>query len=298
MRYAVGCNRPEQRPLSCSTTVIGALLERWGLRIAATTGVLVLAGLLVSDFETSFWDRHEMTSSILSSLVVVLITVVVINEVLERRESARWRVFAQNALLELAAIARFTWVGLGDLLEVDDTAGRRTVEVRNFICSAAGTDRVTTLVDEHMPDSAWRHQLARLVERLLDDSRDSLAAWGPVMLGARPYTALIERHVELYGRVQLLRYMIDDPEDAELDELEDPAARARRLSATRRAAIEGQSAGDLDHTMRVNLIIIIRRAAELEIDTRALARALVPLEWWTTPYADLSGPTEQPDGKL
>jgi hypothetical protein len=269
--------------------VTGAFLERWGLRIAAATGVLVLVGLVVSDFETSFWDRHEMTSSILASLVVVLITVVVINEVLERRESARWRVFAQNALLELAATARFTWVGLGDLLEVeDDTAGRRTVEVRNFICSAAGTERVTSLVDEHMPDSAWRHRLARLVERLLDESRDALAAWGPVMLGARPYTALIERHVELYGRVQLLRYMIDDPEDAELDELEDPAARARRLSATRRAAIEGQSAGDLDHTMRTNLIIIIRRAAELEMDTRALARALVPLEWWTTPYADLS----------
>ena len=262
-------------------------------------GVLVLAGLFVSDFETSFWDRHEMTSSILASLVVVLITVVVINEVLERRESARWRVFAQNALLELAATARFTWVGLGDLLEVEgDTAGRRTVDVRNFICSAAGTERVTMLVDEHMPDSAWRHRLARLVERLLDESRDSLAAWGPVMLGARPYTALIERHVELYGRVQLLRYMIDDPEDAELDELEDPAARARRLSATRRAAIEGQSAGDLDHTMRTNLIIIIRRAAELEIDTRALARALVPLEWWTTPYADLTQTTEPRDGAL
>ncbi len=268
------------------------------MRIAAATGVLVLVGLVVSDFETSFWDRHEMTSSIIASLVVVLITVVVINEVLERRESARWRVFAQNALLELAATVRFTWVGLGELLEVDETASRRTVEVRNFICSAAGTERVTTLVDEHMPDSAWRHQLARLVERLLDESRDSLAAWGPVMLAARPYTALIERHVELYGRVQLLRYMIDDPEDAELDELEDPAARARRLSATRRAAIEGQSAGDLDHTMRTNLIIIIRRAAELEIDTRALARALVPLEWWTTPYADLTQAAEPRDPGL
>jgi hypothetical protein len=278
-------------------TVIGAFLERWGLRIAAATGVLVLAGLVVSDFETSFWDRHEMTSSILASLVVVLITVVVINEVLERRESARWRVFAQNALLELAASARFTWVGLGDLLEVDgDTAGRRTVDVRNFICSVAGTERVTTLVDEHMPDNAWRHQLARLVERLLDESRDALAAWGPVMLGARPYTALIERHVELYGRVQLLRYMIDDPEDAELDELEDPAARARRLSATRRAVVEGQSAVDLDHTMRTNLIIIIRRAAELEIDTRAFARSLVPLEWWTMPYADLTQTAETKSG--
>jgi len=279
--------------------VTGAFLERWGLRVAAATGVLVLAGLVVSDFETSFWDRHGMTSSILASLVVVLITVVVINELLERRESARWRVFAQNALLELAATARFTWVGLGELLEVEgDNAGRRTVEVRNFICSPAGTDRVAMLVDEHMPDSEWRHRLTQLVERLLSDGRDSLAAWGPVMLGARPYTALIERHVELYGRVQLLRYMIDDPEDAELDDLEDPAARARRLSATRRAVVAGQSAVDLEHTMRTTLIIIIRRAAELEIDTRALARALVPLEWWAMPYDDLDPAADQPEARL
>ncbi len=276
----------------------GAFADQWGLRIAATTGVLALVGLAASDFETGFWERHAMISSILASLVVVLVTVAVINEALERRDSARWRVFAQNALLELAAGARFTWVGLGELLEVgDDTAGRRTIEVRSFICSAAGTDRVTALVDEHMPDSEWRHRLARLVERLLDDSRDALAAWGPAMLAARPYTALIERHVELYGRVQLLRYMIDDPEDAELDELEDPSARARRLSATRRAVLEGQSAIDLERTIRTTLIVIIRRAAELEIDTRALARALVPLEWWSTPYTDLAEPVERPAGK-
>jgi hypothetical protein len=277
--------------------VTGAFLERWGLRVAAVTGVVVLAGLVISDFETSFWDRHDMTASILASLVVVGITVAVINEVLERRESARWRVFAQNALLELAVIARFTWVGLGELLEVDgDTAGRRAVEVRDFICSPAGTERVRTLVDKHMPDSAWRHRLTQLVERLLKDGRDSLAAWGPVMLGARPYTAVIERHVELYGRVQLLRYMIDDPEDAERDELADPAARARRVSATRRAVIGGQSPVDLDRTMRKTLIIVIRQAAELEIDTRRLARTLVPLEWWETPYTDLRQTTDEPSG--
>jgi hypothetical protein len=269
--------------------VTRAFADQWGLRIAAATGVLTLTGLVVSDSETSFWDHHAMTSSILASLVVVLITVAVINEVLARRDSARWRVFAQNALLELAAGARFTWVGLGELLEVDgDTASRRTVEVRSFICSAAGTERVSALVDEHLPDGEWRHRLAQLVEKLLDESRDALAAWGPAMLGARPYTALIERHVELYARVQVLRYMIDDPEDAELDELQDSAARARRLGASRRAVLAGQSAVDLERTLRTSLIVIIRRAAELEIDTRALARALVPLEWWSTPYADLA----------
>jgi hypothetical protein len=92
--------------------------------------------------------------------------------------------------------------------------------------------------------------------------------------------------------------MIDDPDDAELDDLEDPAARARRLSATRRAVVQGQSKTDLEATMRTTLIIIIRRAAELEIDTRALARALVPLEWWATPYADLTQTAERRDGGL
>jgi hypothetical protein len=92
--------------------------------------------------------------------------------------------------------------------------------------------------------------------------------------------------------------MIDDPEDAELDDLEDPAARARRLSATRRAVVAGQSKTDLEDTMRTTLIIIIRRAAELEIDTRALARALVPLEWWAMPYADLTQAAEPRDPGL
>ena len=275
----------------------GAFADQWGLRIAAATGVLALAGLVVSDFETHFWDQHAMISSILASLVVVLVTVAVINEALARRDSARWRVFAQNALLELASGARFTWVGLGELLEVgENPASLRTVEVRNFICSPAGTEQVATLVDQHLPDDEWRHRLARLVEKLLDESRDTLAAWGPAMLGARPYTALIERHVELYARVQLLRYMIDDPEDAELDELQDSAARARRLSASRRAVLSGQSAVDVERTLRTTLIVIIRRAAELEIDTRALARALVPLEWWSTPYADLAESDERAAG--
>src|ERR1700684_2188017 len=87
-RRARGRERYRDRPI-----VSGAFADQWRLRIAAAVGVLVLAGLVASDFQTSFWDRHALTSSILSSLVVVLITVVVINEALERRNSARWRVF-------------------------------------------------------------------------------------------------------------------------------------------------------------------------------------------------------------
>ena len=79
--------------------------------IAALGSVALIAVLLSSDFyASSFWLGHPVTTAILASLTVVLVSVTVIEVVLNRRSERRWRLLAQYALLELAEAARGAWV--------------------------------------------------------------------------------------------------------------------------------------------------------------------------------------------
>ena len=96
--------------------------------IAALGAVALIAVLVSSDFYASqFWLGHPVTTAILASLTVVLVSVTVIEVVLNRRSERRWRLLAQYALLELAEAARGAWgVLLGVIYEgnsgSDDTA--------------------------------------------------------------------------------------------------------------------------------------------------------------------------------
>jgi multisubunit Na+/H+ antiporter MnhE subunit len=78
-----------------------------------------MAVLVSSDFYASkFWLGHPVTAAILASLAVVLVSVTVIEVVLNRRSERRWRLLAQYALLELAEGARGAWgVLLGVIYE-------------------------------------------------------------------------------------------------------------------------------------------------------------------------------------
>ena len=57
------------------------------LAIAATLGVVVIALAAGSDFlYSSFWSSHAMVTSLLASLLVLAVTIVVLNEVIDRRD--------------------------------------------------------------------------------------------------------------------------------------------------------------------------------------------------------------------
>src|ERR1700690_1906918 len=87
------------------------------LTIAATLGVVVIALAAASDFVFgSFWTSHAMLTSLIASLIVLAVTVVVLNEWLERRDRRRWSVLAQYVLFQLVQAARATWTTLGELL--------------------------------------------------------------------------------------------------------------------------------------------------------------------------------------
>src|SRR6201993_2636538 len=106
--------------------------------IAALGAVALIAVLVSSDFYASqFWLDHPVTTAILASLTVVLVSVTVIEVVLNRRSERRWRLLAQYALLELAEAARAAW---GVLLGVVDDG-------RSGSDAAADPSRVTEVLN-------------------------------------------------------------------------------------------------------------------------------------------------------
>ena len=93
--------------------------------------VVVVAGV-ASDFTSgTFWERHALLAGLASSVIVVMLSVAVINEVLERRRRQRWSVLAQYVMFELVRNARMIWTGVLDLVGLLPTGAnqRQSVEL-------------------------------------------------------------------------------------------------------------------------------------------------------------------------
>src|SRR6202453_2976103 len=82
-------------------------------RAAAVVAVLALAGGVVSDvLERGFWSRHGLLAGLASRLIVVMLSVALVTELIERRKRQRWSVLAQYVMLQLVRNARLTWTGV------------------------------------------------------------------------------------------------------------------------------------------------------------------------------------------
>ena len=76
-----------------------------GTRVLAIVALLALAGGIVSDVVGgSFWARHALLTSLAASVIIVMLSVAVINELVERRRRERWSILAQFVMLELVAM--------------------------------------------------------------------------------------------------------------------------------------------------------------------------------------------------
>jgi hypothetical protein len=79
----------------------------------AVLALAAFAGGVVFDVtDENFWARHALLSGLASSVIVVMLSLAVINEVLERRRRQRWNVLAQYVMVELVRNARMIWSGI------------------------------------------------------------------------------------------------------------------------------------------------------------------------------------------
>jgi hypothetical protein len=240
-------------------------------RAIAGVAVLALAGGVISDaLGGRFWEGHALLGGLVSSLIVVMLSVAVVNEVLERRKRRRWSVLAQYVMFQLVRNARLIWTGVLELTRLMPSDGSPV-----SIDAAAGvvrdTPRLQAAIRELFGDGERRRRLHEEIARVVSHVDEVLGRWAAVMLNADAYAEIIDRHVELASEVGWLGDVLDHAEPT--DDV------GRRWKA--RSSVAVQMAGDIDGDWLADrLVVITQLAEELDRGTLELALRIVPVEWW------------------
>jgi hypothetical protein len=258
---------------------VHATAERRGpfarLNRAALCALAWLLVLLSSDFYAGrLWIDHPVTTEIVVSLSVVLVSVTLIEVVLNRRSERRWRLLAQYALLELAETAHAAWAVLVGVVDAVDTGNRGLADPAHITRILDSPERAPALkrtVEALLTDAHARDRLRQSLEETLEVSRGLIGRWGVVLTGSSTYAELFDSHVEMIGRIHGLWHFL--------------AYGTRRGSQFR--APGGSHTNDwfID-----NLLSMSRIALRLEAETWAIALQVVPPDWWDHRTDELAAP--------
>jgi hypothetical protein len=243
--------------------------------IAALGAVASVAVLISTDFYAKrFWVDHPVTTAILGALVVVLVSVTVIEVVLNGRSERRWRLLAQYALLELAEAAHGAWGVLlgvtceGEISSDDMADPTRVIQALDSPTRAPALKRE---IDALLIDPIRRDALRISLEQTLATSRELINRWGAVMTSSTSFSELFDRHVEMIGRIHGLWYFL---------------AYGRR----RGSRFRSPGGSHRDDWFVDNLLSMTRIAIRLEDETWAIALRVVPPEWWDSRTDELAAP--------
>ena len=244
----------------------------WRPRVMSVVALVVLSAGVVSDLlNGSFWLRHALLASLVGSVIVVVLSVAVINEVIETRRRRRWRVLAQYVMFELVRNARMIWSSVLDLAGLLTTEGsqRELVDAGHQV--VRDTPRLTAAVRDIVNADGRFASLRSEVAFLAEHADEVLGRWAGVMLGSEVYAEVIDRHVELGGDVAWI--------DGIFDASYPPSDMRRRRRALSSPAVEIQS--ELSAEWLADRIVVITQLAE-DLDRRTLELALriVPVRWW------------------
>jgi hypothetical protein len=243
-----------------------------GTRVVAAVALLFLAGAIVADVLASdFWARHALLSGLVASVIVVMLSVAVINEVLERRRRERWSTLAQYVMLELVRNARLIWTGVMGQVGLLAAEHARPDSVEANGRTVRDSSRLTAAVFASIEDEATRRQLRDEIALLCAHTDDVLGRWAAVMLDTDVYAEVIDRHVELASDISWLLSLLDNADPP------DDHRRSRRAASSPAAQIEGEIEGE---ELARRIVVITQLAEELDRTTLDLALRLVPVDWW------------------
>ena len=178
-----------------------------GTRVLAAIALLALVGGVLSDaLEGRFWADHPLLAGLVASVIVVMLTVALVNEAIERRSRQRWSVLAQYVMLQLVRDARLVWTGVAELAGLMPSDPYTTEgDVLRSDVDRRGLERGPRHRPPHAGVARARRrcgQARRLYDKVtifVEHNDAVLGRWAAVMLNADVYAEVIDRHVELAG---------------------------------------------------------------------------------------------------
>jgi hypothetical protein len=241
-------------------------------RIAAVVALLAFGFGVVSDVTAGgFWGRHALLAGLVSSVLVVMVSVAVINEVLERRRRRRWSVLAQYVMVELVRNARMVWLGILDVAGMVATGASQPESLDVGAQLVRDTPALTSALCSVMDHHDGRTRVHEEIAFLAGHADEVMARWASVMLSAEVYADVIDRHVELAGDVAWINGMLDNA---------DPPADALRRRRARSSPAVQIEPGLGSEWLASRIVVVAQLAERLDRGTLDLALRIVPVEWW------------------
>ena len=251
----------------------------------AILALLAMAGGIASDYTNgTFWSRHSVLASLVASLIVVMLSVAVVNEAIERRRRQRWSILAQFIMFELVRNARMIWSGVLEVSGLLPPPERQRDPVATGAEIVRDTSRLTAAITDVLGDDDRRQRLHDEVAFLAEHSDEVLGRWASVMLNAAVYAEIIDRHVELAGDIAWIGSILDSSR---------PPSDPRRQKRARSNPAVQIHADDDDNWLAARMVVVTQLAERLDQGTLEIALRIVPVQWWQD---RLSGSASGPDG--
>jgi hypothetical protein len=238
----------------------------------AILALVALVAGVVSDFTNgSFWERHPLLAGLVSSVLVVMLSVAVVNEVIERRRRQRWSILAQYVMFELVRNARMVWLGVLELAGLLPTDANQQDSIDMSAQVVRDTTRLTAAVRTMVGDDDAHARLQQDIAFFAEHADEVLGRWAAVMLNAEVYAEIIDRHVELAGDIAWIGGILDTSHPP------DDIRRQRRARSSAAVQIENEPGVEW---LADRIVVITQLAEALDRGTLELALRIVPVQWW------------------